>query len=223
MVAALVVLAVIVYVATGRGGELSAEQSDYAALDLGPVSATDVALLRPPTALWGYDVQATDEALERIAESIRARDVRIVALEQLVSDLGRNAAPQPRSDPAYASARHRRAGEFAPPTLPAILPVPPEGGGIPPEGSAVLAPPARPAPWGTAASSAAAASPAPGTPADGSGGIRERGASGGASGSGGAGTSGRSGASGGGTGARGDARERERGTSGGAPPERSHG
>jgi hypothetical protein len=53
------------------------------------VSATDVALLRPPTALWGYNVQATDEAMEQIAESIRERDVRIVALEQLVTDLSR--------------------------------------------------------------------------------------------------------------------------------------
>ncbi|MGH3167019.1 MAG: hypothetical protein ACRDN0_14170, partial [Trebonia sp.] len=129
VVVALVVLAVVVYVAVGGGGELSVENSDYAPLDLGPVSATDVVLLRPPTALWGYSVQATDEALEQIAESIRDRDVRIVALEQLVTDLSRP-APQPLSSP-YTTARHRRAREFMAPGLPAVLPVPPEAGVVP--------------------------------------------------------------------------------------------
>ena len=107
-----VVLAAVVLVAAGRGGEMPAtERSDYAPLDMGPVSATDVVLLRPPTALWGYNQQATDDALEKIAESIRERDVRIVALEQLVTDLSRQPdAPMPLSSP-YAGARHARAGE----------------------------------------------------------------------------------------------------------------
>ncbi|HSZ43001.1 MAG TPA: hypothetical protein VK817_23820 [Trebonia sp.] len=126
VIVALVVLAVVVYAATGRGGELPIENNDYAPLDLGPVSATDVVLLRPPTALWGYSVQATDEALERIAESIRDRDVRIVALEQLVTDLSRDHTPQALSSPPpYMSARHRRE-DFTPPDLPAVLPLPPE-------------------------------------------------------------------------------------------------
>jgi hypothetical protein len=73
------------------------------------VSATDVALLRPPTGLWGYNMQATDEALERVAESIRERDVRIVALEQLVTDLSRDHAPMQLLASPYAGARHRRA------------------------------------------------------------------------------------------------------------------
>ena len=56
----LVAVAILVGVfvaATGRGGELAYEQADHAPLDLGPVSATDVAMLRPPTALWGYNMQ----------------------------------------------------------------------------------------------------------------------------------------------------------------------
>jgi hypothetical protein len=110
VIAAIAIVAAVVFVAMGRGGELSVERSDYAPLELGPVSATDVVLLRPPTALWGYNVQATDEAFERIAESIRARDVRIVALEQLVTDLGAEptapAAP-PAGEP-YVGARRRR-------------------------------------------------------------------------------------------------------------------
>ncbi len=112
------VLAVVTLVATGRGGELSVERNDYLQLELGPVSATDIALLRPPMALWGYNMQATDEALDRIAASIRDRDVRIVALEQLVHDLTREPAAQPLSSP-YGTPRHRR-GPFEP------APQPPE-------------------------------------------------------------------------------------------------
>ena len=110
VLAAIVIVAGVVFVAIGRGGELSVERSDFAPLELGPVSATDVVLLRPPTALWGYNVQATDEAFERIAESIRQRDVRIVALEQLVTDLGREPAtqPAPSAGSPYFGARHRR-------------------------------------------------------------------------------------------------------------------
>jgi hypothetical protein len=102
------VVAGAVLVARGRGGELSVEGNDYPELELGPVSATDIALLRPPMALWGYNMQATDEALDRIAASIRDRDVRIVALEQLVTDLSREHAAQPLSSP-YGAPRHRRA------------------------------------------------------------------------------------------------------------------
>jgi hypothetical protein len=106
-IAVVVVIVVIVLVAMGRGDGLSVERNDYVPLDLGPVSATDVALLRPPTGLWGYSMQATDEAMDQIAESIRERDVRIVALEQLVTDLSREPAA-PLSSP-YVTARHRRA------------------------------------------------------------------------------------------------------------------
>ena len=111
----------MVLVARGRGGELSVERNDYRELELGPVSATDIALLRPPMALWGYNMQATDEALDRIAASIRDRDVRIVALEQLVTDLsqgaGRAAAEQPVRDaaapPGAVRARPAAAGAVA--------------------------------------------------------------------------------------------------------------
>ena len=119
----MVILAVVVLVARGRGGELSAEHADYAPLEMGPVSATDVVLLRPPTSLWGYNMQATDEAMERIAEAIRERDVRIVALEQLVTDLSAEPSPPPLSSP-YMGARHRR-----------VLPAAGEGSAAPPERS----------------------------------------------------------------------------------------
>jgi hypothetical protein len=109
VIAVAVVLIVVVVLAVGRGGQQSVERAAYAPLDLGPVSATDVALLRPPSGLWGYSVPATDAAMEQIAESIRERDVRIVALEQLVTDLSRDNAPAMPLGSPYIGARHRRA------------------------------------------------------------------------------------------------------------------
>ena len=86
LITILAVLVGIFFVATGRGGELAYEHADHAPLDLGPLSATDVALLRPPTAMWGYNMQVTDEALSRIARAMRDRDVTIAYLQdQLAS------------------------------------------------------------------------------------------------------------------------------------------
>jgi hypothetical protein len=108
VIAIVAVVVAVFFAARGRGGELSTERGDFAPLDLGPVSATDVILLRPPATLWGYNMRATDAAMEVIAESVRERDVRIVALEQLVTDLSRDhATPVPLASP-YAGARHRR-------------------------------------------------------------------------------------------------------------------
>jgi hypothetical protein len=107
---AVAILAGVFLVATGRGGELAYEHADHAPLDLGPVSAADVALLRPPTALWGYNMQVTDEALEQIAQAVRDRDVTITFLQQRLADLttrvvepGEEAGPEPAAglpDPA---------------------------------------------------------------------------------------------------------------------------
>jgi hypothetical protein len=99
LLAAIAVLVGVFFAATGRGGELSYERADSAPLDLGPVSAADVALLRPPTALWGYNVQVTDEALDVIARAMRDRDVTIAYLQQQLADTNPEAArtaPVPR-------------------------------------------------------------------------------------------------------------------------------
>ena len=87
-------------VATGRGGELAYEHADHAPLDLGPVSATDVALLRPPTALWGYNMQVTDEALDRIARALRDRDIEIATLQRQLADLTHGQAQRVADHPA---------------------------------------------------------------------------------------------------------------------------
>src|SRR5487761_1867856 len=87
VIAAAAVLAVVVVVALGRGGELAFFQADYAPLRLDEVSATDVVLSPPPLALWGYNSQATDEALNRIADALTERDIEIATLRQQVADL----------------------------------------------------------------------------------------------------------------------------------------
>ena len=86
------VLVGIYFVATGRGGEMAYEHADHAPLDLGPVSAADIALLRPPTAMWGYNMQVTDEALDRIARAMRERDVTIAFLQEQLAALARTGA-----------------------------------------------------------------------------------------------------------------------------------
>ena len=87
LVAAVAVLAGVIAVALGRGGELAFFPGDYAPLKLDEIAATDVVLFRPPMAAWGYSVQATDEALNRIAGALTERDIEITALRQQVADL----------------------------------------------------------------------------------------------------------------------------------------
>jgi hypothetical protein len=99
IVVAVAILVGVFFVATGRGGELAYEHADHAPLDLGPVSPADVALLRPPTALWGYNMHVTDEALEQIAQAIRDRDMTIAFLQQRLAELSTRANPVLPSDP----------------------------------------------------------------------------------------------------------------------------
>ena len=87
LVAAAAVLIGVIAVALGRGGELTYFPADYAPIRLDKVSATDVVLFRPPLALWGYNAQATDEALNRIADALTERDIEIGVLRQQVESL----------------------------------------------------------------------------------------------------------------------------------------
>ena len=63
ILASAAILAGVVGVAIGRGGEMAEFAGDYPPCEADDLmTAADVALLRPPSALWGYNVQATDEA-----------------------------------------------------------------------------------------------------------------------------------------------------------------
>jgi len=118
---AVVILVGVFWAATGRGGELAYEQADHAPLDLGPVSATDVALLRPPTALWGYNMQVTDEALEAIAQAVRDRDVMIAFLQRRLADLTAQTAASPVVSPAAPPVLSPAAPPVLSPAAPPVL------------------------------------------------------------------------------------------------------
>jgi hypothetical protein len=109
LIAVVAVLAGVFLAATGRGGELAYERVDHAPLDLGPVSAPDIAMLRPPTAMWGYNMQVTDEALDLVARAMRDRDVTIAYLQQqlanrVAADPGPPQVRQPAGNPAASEA-----------------------------------------------------------------------------------------------------------------------
>ena len=91
LVAAVVILAGVVVVASGRGGELVTTEPDYPPIDLGPVTSADVALLRPPSAAWGYNMRVTDEALEVIAKAAicTSRSVTALAMTSSASSVTR--------------------------------------------------------------------------------------------------------------------------------------
>ena len=106
LLAGAVILAGVVAVAMGHGGEMAEFPSDYVTPTLGDLlAAADVAMLRPPAALWGYNTQVTDEALSRIAQIVTERDVEIAVLRQQLADLrsGTRAAP-PAGSATRASA-----------------------------------------------------------------------------------------------------------------------
>jgi uncharacterized small protein (DUF1192 family) len=104
--AALAVVAAVVVLASGRGGELAEARPDHPPTGLPgnrPIQGTDAALLRLPKGLWGYNVAVTDDALNRLAYSLTERDSRVAVLEQQINELrykleSRDAGPGPGQD-----------------------------------------------------------------------------------------------------------------------------
>ncbi|MEV0622866.1 hypothetical protein AB0I81_56780 [Nonomuraea sp. NPDC050404] len=89
-IAAIAILACVVLVSLGRGGELTEFPPDVPPLDLpeaGQLTAVDFMALQLPVNLVGYHTQSVDETLRRAATAISARDTRIAVLEQRVSEL----------------------------------------------------------------------------------------------------------------------------------------
>jgi hypothetical protein len=94
-----VILIGVIAVAVGRGGELDPAEADYRPVDLDEVTSTDVALMRPPTALFGYHREATDAAFGQIARAISDREVEIATLRrQLAEQLPVRTSPALRAD-----------------------------------------------------------------------------------------------------------------------------
>jgi len=87
LIVVVAILCGVVVVAMGRGGELARPAADVRPLDGEIMTAADVALLRPPAALWGYDMRATDEALNMVARTVTERDVEIAILRRQIAEL----------------------------------------------------------------------------------------------------------------------------------------
>ncbi len=101
LVAAVAIAGGAVAVAMGLGGAMAPTIADVPPLRAGPLTGADVAAVRPQTALWGYDMQVTDEVLNQAARAIADRDMEIARLRQrlaLVEPAG--AADLPRFEPA---------------------------------------------------------------------------------------------------------------------------
>lgn len=86
LIVAAVILIGVIAVAIGRGGELEPAEADYRPVDLDEVTSTDVALVRPPTALFGYQREATDAALGQIARAISEQEVEIATLRRQLAE-----------------------------------------------------------------------------------------------------------------------------------------
>ena len=111
LLAGAVILAGVVAVAMGHGGEMAEFPSDYVPPTLGDLlTAADVAMLRPPSALWGYNTQVTDEALSRIAQIVTERDVEIAVLRQQLADLRSGGGPVPPASAGLPPGRASRGG-----------------------------------------------------------------------------------------------------------------
>jgi hypothetical protein len=114
--AAAAILCGMVVVAIGRGGELVLFAPDLRPLDPEIMTAADVALLRPPVSLWGYDRRATHEALNMVARTVTERDVEIATLRRQLADLQSAAEKPPNPGPAGTGT----AGPLPPPLPPGI-------------------------------------------------------------------------------------------------------
>jgi hypothetical protein len=86
-VIAVVILGGVVLAALGRSDVMASFPSDSSPMDLRGVSAVEIAMLRLPLALWGYNAQVTDEVLQQIAQAVSERDVEIATLRRELEEL----------------------------------------------------------------------------------------------------------------------------------------
>jgi hypothetical protein len=141
---AAVILAGVVIVAMGRGGELARFPADVSPFDTEIVTAADVVLLRPPSALFGYNRQIADDVLSAIAQTITERDVEIATLRQQLADLQARYEPHAAPGPPAAAGGlpAPAAGWRAPaPRSPVIRRGPARPPGPPPQGWSAWEPP----------------------------------------------------------------------------------
>jgi hypothetical protein len=129
LLAAIAILAGVVVVAIGRGGELTIFRSDVPPLRPELATAADMARFRPPPAFFGYSAQVTDDALQRIARTVADREAELASLRRQLAALR---ASSPPASPLSAAAGVADASiPPAPPPKPGGWP---ESGGWPEPG-----------------------------------------------------------------------------------------
>lgn len=87
LAAAVAILAGVVAVAMGWGGEIVRSRRDLPAVPLRARTASAVAMLKLPVGLFGYQQEATEVALHAIAVMIAERDAEIANLREEVRRL----------------------------------------------------------------------------------------------------------------------------------------
>jgi len=84
LVVAAAILGGVVVVAMGHGGEMTLFHRDVPKERLRMRTAADVARLRLPTGLFGYQEQATDDVLRDIADLLASQEAEIATLRDEV-------------------------------------------------------------------------------------------------------------------------------------------
>ncbi len=105
LAAAIAILVGVVVVAMGRGGEIARSHRDAPAAPPRIRSAADLAMLRLPVGLLGYQEQATDDALDAAVRLIGEQEAEIARL--------REEAWRLRSLPGAAALTDARTSEMA--------------------------------------------------------------------------------------------------------------
>ena len=92
LLAAVAILAGVVVVAMGGGGELTLFRRDRPEQRFRLRTPDDVAALRLPVALLGYQEQATGDALRQVARLLAERDAEVAQLREEVRRLSQETA-----------------------------------------------------------------------------------------------------------------------------------
>lgn len=95
LLAAVAILGGVVVVAMGEGGEQAPGRRDLPPLPARLTTADDVARLRLPISLLGYQEQATADALRMLAIRLAERDAEIARLRADVAGAAGAAEAQP--------------------------------------------------------------------------------------------------------------------------------
>jgi hypothetical protein len=117
LLAAGAILVGVVAVAMGRGGEMAAFRRDLPAAFTPIRTPADVARLRLPIGPFGYQAQATADALTAIAGLLADRDYEIAALRAQIWRLETGREPDDNLEPPRLES-HGILGETAPDELP---------------------------------------------------------------------------------------------------------